>query len=128
MTGADEIHAPRRTPASPDAPVALSAIGQELLEQAHAMAAGRSARTLTPGAGGALKQTVLALVEGTLLEEHTAPGPATIQVLSGEVRLGTPAGPVDLHAGQWAPIPDERHDLAATSDATVLLTVASTTS
>lgn len=125
MTDSDRIHAPRRTPASPDAPATLAAIGEELLEQAHGLDAGRAARTLTPGAGGALKQTILALVEGSRLEEHQAPGPATIQVLSGEVRLGTSSG-VELDAGQWAPIPDEVHDLEATSDATVLLTVAST--
>lgn len=126
MTDPDKLHAPRRTPASPDSPAMLATIGRELLEQAHELDAGRAAKTLTPGAGGALKQTVLALTEGTQLEEHKTPGPATIQVLSGEVRLGASSGAVELEAGQWAPIPDELHDLVATSDATVLLTVAST--
>lgn len=128
MADADDIHAPRRTPAPPDSPAVLATIGEELLEQARELDAGRSARTLTPGAGGALKQTILALTEGTRLDEHQAPGPATIQVLAGEVRLGTSSGAIELSSGQWAPIPDELHDLTATSDATVLLTVASTSS
>ena len=105
----------------------LAAIGNELLQQARGLDAGRAARTLTPGAGGALKQTVLALVGGARLAEHTTPGPATIQVLSGHVRLGTTAGGTELVAGQWAPVPDELHDLTATSDAAVLLTVAAAT-
>lgn len=127
MTDPDRIHAPRRPPAAPDTPAMLAMIGQELLEQARELDAGRAARTLTPGAGRALKQTILALTEGTRLEEHQAPGPATIQVLSGEVQLGTPSGPLELDAGQWAPIPDAPHDLVATTDATVLLTVAAAT-
>lgn len=126
MTDADEIHAPRRAPATPESHATLATIAEELLDQARGLDAGRSARTLTPGSGGALKQTVLALVAGTRLKEHTTPGPATIQVLSGQVTLGTSSLTVELAAGQWAPIPPELHDLAATSDATVLLTVAST--
>jgi quercetin dioxygenase-like cupin family protein len=118
------IHAPRREPAVPDAPASLPDIGDELLEQARTLDAGRSARTLTPGAGAALKQTLLALVGGTRLEEHDSPGPASLFVLSGDVRLGTSDGGVALTDGQWAAIPDTPHDLAATTDAVVLLTVA----
>ena len=122
----DEIHAPRREPAAPEGPAVLTDVGGELLQQARTLDAGRSARTLTPGAGAALKQTLLALVEGTRLEEHEAPGPASLQVLSGTVSLGTTDGSIDLTGGQWALIPDQPHDLAATSDAVVLLTVAPT--
>ena len=124
MTDHDSIHAPRRTPAAPHAPADLDEIARELLDQARGLDAGRSARTLTPGAGAALKQTLLALVEGSSLSDHTAPGPATIQVLSGDTRLGTSDGTTELTQGQWALIPDEVHDLAAVTDAVVLLTVA----
>lgn len=125
MTNEDGIHAPRREPAAPEAPAELGSIGDELLGQARDLDAGRSARTLTPGAGTALKQTLLALVEGTRLEEHEAPGPASIQVLSGEVRLGVDDRAIELAEGQWALIPDQPHDLTAATDAVVLLTVAS---
>jgi quercetin dioxygenase-like cupin family protein len=123
-TMTDTIHAPRRAPAAPDQPVMLATLGEATLAQARELEAGRSARTLTPGAGTGLKQTIVALTEGTRLQEHRAPGPATIQVLHGRVRLGTAKAELELSAGQWAPIPDEVHDLAALSDAALLLTVA----
>ncbi len=120
----DTTHATRRTPAPPAGPVALSEVADQLLRQAHQLDAGRSGRTLTPGAGAVLKQTVLALTAGNRLHEHRAPGPATIQIILGRVSLGTPAGQLELSAGQWAPIPDEVHDLVALTDAALLLTVA----
>lgn len=120
----DAIHAERRHPDQPDQPVSPAALGDGLLEQARGLDAGRSARTLTPGAGATLKQTILALVEGSRLDEHQAPGPATILVLRGDMRMGTSDGTVELSEGQWAAIPDEVHDLEAVTDAVALLTVA----
>lgn len=123
----EEIHAERREPAQPDGPVTLVELGDEVLAQARELQTGRSARTLTPGAGAPLKQTLLALTEGAELAEHRAPGSATIQVLRGEVHLRAAGTTLELSAGQWAPIPDEVHDVLALSDATLLLTVASGT-
>jgi quercetin dioxygenase-like cupin family protein len=121
---ADSTHAPRRTPEPPDGPVTLADLAQQVLDQARSLDAGRAAQTLTPGAGAGLKQAILALVAGNRLQDHQAPGPATIQVLHGEVTLGTNRDEVHLVAGQWAIIPDELHNVAAAVDAAVLLTVA----
>lgn len=118
------IHADRREPNEPTGALDLGATVDELLSQAHDLAAGRSARTLTPGAGASLSQTVLVLVEGAHLNDHRAPGPATIQMLRGSVVLGTETTELVLSAGEWARIPDETHDVRATSDAALLLTVA----
>lgn len=122
----DMVHAERREPHQPEGPIDLMVVADELLDQARDMAAGRAARTLTPGAGAPLKQTLLALVSGEQLAEHTAPGPATLQVLVGAVELGTGDHRVQVGEGQWAVIPDEQHDLVADDDAVVLLTVAAT--
>src|SRR5690606_22476058 len=100
------------------------AAARGLLGQAREAAAGRAARTLTPGDGAVLKQTMMALTEGEQLAEHRAPGPATIQVLQGEVVLRTGGTNLELAQGHWAAIPIASHDLLATSDAVVLLTVA----
>lgn len=120
-----DIHAERREPAPPDGPVDLVTLGDEVLAQARELQTGRSARTLTPGAGARLKQTLLAVTEGSGLQEHRAPGAATIQVLRGEVRMQAADTALELSAGEWALIPDETHDLRALSDATLLLTVVS---
>ncbi|MEX0953523.1 MAG: cupin domain-containing protein [Nitriliruptoraceae bacterium] len=122
-----DVHGDRRDPEQPSGAFDLFTAADELLEQARGLRAGRAARTLTPGAGTPLKQTLLALASGQRLEEHRAPGPATLQVLRGDVVLETGPTSLTLHPNEWAAIPPEAHDLRATSDAVVLLTVATPT-
>lgn len=106
-------------------PVNLRDAAAELLRSAHASSAGRAGRTLTPGAGAPLKQSLLALVAGRSLADHESPAAATLQVLSGTVRLtGSGQEQRELHSGDLAAIPDVRHGLDALDDAVVLLTVA----
>lgn len=119
----NEIHAERREPDQPQGAFDLAEAARELLEQARELAAGRAARTLTPGAGASLKQTLVAIASGQRLDEHQTPGPATIQVLSGEVSLRTGDDELQLRPDHWAVIPPAAHDLRAESDAVVLLTV-----
>lgn len=105
--------------------VNLPQAAAQLLESAKATSAGRAGRTLNPGAGAALKQSLLALVAGRSLADHASPAAATLQVITGTVRLtgaGTPD--LDLGAGDHATIPPVRHGLEALDDAVVLLSVA----
>lgn len=96
-----------------------------LLQVARTARAGRAGRTLTPGAGAPLKQSLLALAAGRSLADHESPGAATLQVLTGVVRLtGAAHDDQELRAGDLAPIPPVRHGLVAIDDAVVLLTVA----
>lgn len=119
-----DVHADRRTPSGPDGPLDLDAAGDRLLDQARGMSSGRAATTLTPGAHTALKQTLVALCAGVELSEHHANGPATIQLLRGTATMNSAEGAVQLRGGQWAPIPDARHDLLAEDDTVALITVA----
>ncbi|AWB93121.1 cupin domain-containing protein [Aeromicrobium chenweiae] len=105
--------------------------GRSLLELAeNEMAAareatsGRAATTIYGGQEHDLRQTLIALVAGRSLGEHDAPGEATLQVLSGEVRLNAGDDSWDGATGDYLVIPPSRHDLLAVSDAVVLLTVA----
>jgi quercetin dioxygenase-like cupin family protein len=123
---ADDIHADRRDPETPDHPVDLATLGEELLAQARELKAGRSARTLTPEEHGALKQTLLALTSGSELSEHHTNGPATIHVIRGAATLTQDGTATELTTGQWATIPRDRHGLVATDDLVALLTVAPT--
>ena len=106
----------------------LTAAAATLLERAAAAPAGRTALTLVPGAGGPLKQTLLALRGGMQLAEHDAPGAATLQVLQGWVRLVA-----SEEAGRWVRATTCGScrlgiDWRALGDAVVLLTVAATKS
>lgn len=101
----------------------LSALADELLSKARAEHAGRAGRTLPHPVDG-LRQTVIALREGAELAEHESPGPASLQVLRGRVRLVAGEHTDELRGSQVAPIPDRRHGLHADEDSVVLLSVA----
>lgn len=80
---------------------------------------------MTPGAGAALKQSLMAMVSGQSLADHLNPTAATLQVIVGTVRLtGDGVTATELHVGDFAPIPPVRHGLDALDDAVVLISVA----
>ena len=102
----------------------LSRLADEKLAAAREASSGRAAVTVYGGHEHDLRQTLVALVSGRALGEHDSPGEATLQVLVGEVRLTAGADSWDGEQGDHLVIPPERHDLLATTDAVVLLTVA----
>jgi quercetin dioxygenase-like cupin family protein len=102
----------------------LSSLGEEQLRAAHTSESGRAAVTVHGGREHDLRQTRIALAEGRSLDEHESPGEATLQVLSGRVRLTAGADSWDGATGDYLVIPPARHDLLALDDAVVLLTVA----
>ncbi|TKJ32171.1 hypothetical protein [Blastococcus sp. CCUG 61487] len=106
-----------------EAPIDLHALADELLEKAAAAPAGRGARTLAHPVDG-LRQTVIALKAGTELSEHESPGPASLMVVRGRVRMVAGEETIELGAHQISPIPDRRHNLQADEDSVVLLSVA----
>jgi quercetin dioxygenase-like cupin family protein len=126
-TPTPEIHAPRRHPAAPDGPLDLDLAATELLEQARTVAVGRAARTLTPGSGAALKQSLLALRAGSRLQDHVAPDATTLLGIRGTAVLHHGAERLALTDGVWATCPAGHHTLEAVSDTVVLLTVAAGT-
>lgn len=97
---------------------------EEHLAKARASSSGRAASTLHGGHQHDLRQTLIALVEGTALQEHDSPGEATLQVLRGRVRLRAGDESWEGADGDYLVIPPARHDLTALTDAAVLLTVA----
>lgn len=123
MDSETSTDAPPAGPAS--GAVNLPHAAAELLQSAHSSPAGRAGRTLVTGAGAPLKQSLLALVAGRSLADHESPAAATLQVISGVVRLtGGAQHDVELHAGDHAAIPPLRHGLDALEDAVVLISVA----
>ena len=96
----------------------------EVLDRARGATSGRAARTLIPGAGAPLKQTLLALTAGTVLADHEAPGSATLHVLEGDVRLLAGDQVIELPTGALAAIPPLRHSVESVEDAVILISVA----
>ena len=107
--------------------LSLDAVAREQIKRAAAASSGRSAETVYGGHEHALRQTVVALTAGSALDEHENPGEATIQVLSGRVRLTAGPNHWDGRTGDLLIVPDSRHALAAVEDSAILLTVAKAT-
>ncbi len=104
--------------------ISLEELADRHLALAREAHAGRSAETVYGGHDHMLRQTMVALTEGTELAEHENPGEATLQVLSGRVRLGAGDDEWEATAGELVEIPPSRHNLQALEDSVVVLTVA----
>lgn len=101
----------------------LTELAEKNLAEARNVHSGRSAHTVHGGHTSALRRTVIALIGGQRLDEHESPGEATLQVLTGRVRLTSEQDSVEAAAGDLVVIPGTRHALAALDDSVVLLTV-----
>jgi quercetin dioxygenase-like cupin family protein len=104
--------------------LSVQATARELLERARVGPGGRAAETVSGGHEKVLRQTVIAMVTGTVLGDHENPGEATVDVLSGRVRLTAGEHSRDGRSGDLLLVPDASHSLAALEDSAVLLTVA----
>lgn len=103
--------------------MSLTALAEEHLEKARQGSAGRSAVTVHGAHDFVMRQTLFALLEGQGLAEHDSPREATLQVLSGRVRLRAGEETWEGGAGELLIIPPQRHDLTSLEDAVVLLSV-----
>jgi quercetin dioxygenase-like cupin family protein len=106
-----------------EAPIDVHALADELLAKATGERSGRAGRTLPHPVDG-LRQTLIALRAGAELGEHESPGPASLLVIRGLVRVVADEETVELAAHQISPIPNRRHGLHADEDSVVLLSVA----
>jgi quercetin dioxygenase-like cupin family protein len=104
--------------------VSLSDAAREQLEIARTASSGRSAHTVYGGHEHALRQTLIALAGGRMLDEHESPGEATVQVVQGRVRLASADEAWEGSTGDLLIVPDSKHTLEALEDAVILLTVA----
>lgn len=102
----------------------LSSLAEQHAAEARSAASGRAATTVFGGHDHTLRQTLIAMTGGTRLKEHENPGEATLQVLSGRIRLhGASGDAAEAATGALLVIPDERHGVEALEDSVVLLTV-----
>jgi quercetin dioxygenase-like cupin family protein len=102
----------------------LTALAREKLQAARAASSGRTAETVYGGHEHRLRQTLVAITAGQVMDEHENPGEATLQVLQGRVRLVAGETSWDGTPGDLLVIPPARHSMEALEDSVVLLTVA----
>jgi len=112
------------TPATPDHGVTfdLTTIAQELREEEPYVRDGQTARTLIRSSD--LRIVIVALRAGKTISEHHANVTASVQTLSGHIRLQLPDRGVDVPAGQLLVLAAGlSHDVYAQTDSTFLLTL-----
>jgi quercetin dioxygenase-like cupin family protein len=102
--------------------ISLTALAREHLELARTASSGRSAHAVYGGHEHALRQTLIALAAGRMLNEHENPGEATVYVVQGRVTLVSGDTSWRGAAGHLMVVPDGRHTLEAEEDSAVLLT------
>ncbi|MFJ7749554.1 cupin domain-containing protein [Arthrobacter sp. NPDC097144] len=102
----------------------LTALVRSQLQIAGEASSGRSAQTVYGGHEHVLRQTVIALNAGFIMDEHENPGEATVYVLKGRVRLAAEEHTWEGSAGDLLIVPQARHSVEAVEDSAVLLTVA----
>lgn len=102
----------------------LTALARHQLEIARNASSGRSANTVFGGHEHVMRQTMIALRAGFILNEHENPGEATVFVLSGRVSMTADGEAWNGSTGDLLVVPDVRHALEAVGDSVVLLTVA----
>lgn len=101
----------------------LGAAGAALLTRAADSPNGRATQLVHTASDAGLSQVLLALRVGCELADHANPGEATLQVLSGRVRLTAGDEAWNLSAGEYVAIPRRRHAVLAEQDSVALLTI-----
>lgn len=98
----------------------------EVVTELHGLApAGQDRRAVTLVKQGGLNVVLAYLRAGTSLDEHSAPGAATVQVLGGHVRVQVGDETLDLPGGRLIAFDAKvRHNVEAIEDSTLLLTLA----
>ena len=105
----------------------LAAVARELRTEEPYLREGQTARTLirTPD----LRVVVVALTAGKTISEHHANVTASVQTLSGHIRLQLPDQRVDVPEGQLLVLgAGLSHDVSAEADSIFLLTLGWTAS
>ncbi len=100
-------------------------LGEALTELQARVGGDQDRQGITLVRQGGLSVVLTHLKAGATLQEHAAPGAATVQVLSGRIRATVGDEEMDLGTGRLIAFDSKvRHAVSALEDATILLTLA----
>jgi quercetin dioxygenase-like cupin family protein len=104
--------------------IALGVLGEKLLAESKSVSSGRCAVTIHGGHVHSLRQTLIGVAAGHVLEEHENTAEVTLQLIGGRARVVVASVAVELVAGDYVVIPLEWDSFEALEDTVVLLTAA----
>ncbi len=104
--------------------VALGVLGEKLVAEARAVSSGRYSVTIHGGHDHSLRQTLIGVAAGHVLDEHENTGELTLHLLRGRARVVAGAVTAELDPGDYVVIPLEWDSFEALEDTVVLLTAA----
>jgi quercetin dioxygenase-like cupin family protein len=100
----------------------LVALDRELRKEAAYEGSGYTSRTLIREQD--LRAVLIVMKAGARMADHRAEETASVQALSGRLRLHLPGGPVDLPAGHVLALEaNQRHDVEALDESAFLLSL-----
>ena len=100
----------------------LPSMAEQLLREATSAKSGRAALTLARGDD--MTVVLTAMKAGTALQEHHAPGPATVITLSGSIIFTTSAEKITLEQGEAVTFTaDILHAVYASEDSAFLIII-----
>ena len=102
--------------------VVLSELAESLIADLHNHPAGRTAKTILSGT--VMRAVVIAMKQGSGLQEHDSPPASTLYLIKGRVTLRAGEREWPVYPGQLIAIPPQRHSVEAHADSAILLTVA----
>ena len=104
--------------------VALGLLGEKLLAEAGSVSSGRCAVTIHGGHVHSLRQTLIGITAGHVLDEHENTGELTLQLIRGRARVIAASDVAEMIAGDYVVIPLQWDSFEALEDTVVLLTAA----
>lgn len=104
--------------------VALGVLGEKVLAEARSASSGRYAVTVHGGHANSLRQTLVGLSVGRVLDEHENTGEVTLQLIRGRARVVAASDAAELVTGDYVVIPLTWDSFEALEDTVVLLTAA----
>ncbi|GII62257.1 hypothetical protein Skr01_23420 [Sphaerisporangium krabiense] len=104
----------------------LVALGRVQLDRAAESSGGHAAETVVGGHERVLRQTVIALLKGSVMSDFENPGEGSFHVLEGRIRVTSAGATWDVLAGDLLELPDARQRVEALEESVLLFTVAKT--